>query len=152
MYSYIILFFLRIFVFCFFSPQVCRMAFEIMNSFYPDASNRCTSIDGIYTFAHFNRILNEAVFSHRPRRYYELGLSKGDVIVPISNYKNGTSFGTNINTNKSGRYPSFKVTVRDKTFDTYYYTCKYIILGKNQYIIIFFFFRFLQKLISEILP
>lgn len=51
---------------CTFSSQVCRVAYEIMQSLYPDASNRYRSLDDIYYYGGQNAHNREAVLPHKP--------------------------------------------------------------------------------------
>ncbi|KAF0715955.1 alpha-1,6-fucosyltransferase-like, partial [Aphis craccivora] len=93
---------------CTFSSQVCRVAYEIMNSLHPDASTRYTSLDDIYYFGGQNYRLNEAVFSHEANNQYEIDLQVGDKIYVFGNHWNGYSKGKNLRTELVGLYPTFK--------------------------------------------
>lgn len=94
---------------CTFSSQLCRIAYEIMNSLYPDASTRYTSLDDIYYFGGQNYRLNEAVLSHKTNNQYEIDLQVGDQIYVFGNHWNGYSKGKNLRTKRIGLYPTFKV-------------------------------------------
>ncbi|CAH1104583.1 unnamed protein product [Psylliodes chrysocephalus] len=61
---------------CTFSSQVCRVAYEIMQNFYPDASHRYRSLDDIYYYGGQNAHNMIAVLPHEP--------SKKDIIKAIS--------------------------------------------------------------------
>lgn len=85
------------------------MAYEIMNTMYPDASTWFTSLDDIYYFGGQNHRLNEAVLPHQADGSYEIDLQVGDEIFVAGNHWNGYSKGTNLRTGNHGLYPSFKV-------------------------------------------
>lgn len=90
---------------------MCRIAYEIMNSLYPDASTRYTSLDDIYYFGGQNSRLNEAVLSHEANDQYEIDLQVEDQIFVFGNHWNGYSKGKNLRTGLVGLYPTFKVTI-----------------------------------------
>lgn len=89
--------------------QVCRVAYELMNSLHPDASTWYSSLDDIYYFGGQNYKLNEAVLEHKTRRSHEINLRVGDQIFVHGNHWNGYSKGKNLRTKKVGLYPTFKV-------------------------------------------
>lgn len=101
--------------------QVCRVAYEIMQNYYPDAAEKFKSLDDIYYYggqmAH-NRI---AVQPHKSEKAGEISLMVGDLVGVAGNHWNGYSKGRNLRTNQIGLYPSFKV--KDKVemakFPTY---------------------------------
>lgn len=106
---------------CTFSSQVCRIAYEIMQNYFPDASDKFKSLDDIYYYggqtAH-NRI---AVLPHESHRAGDMSLHVGDLVGVAGNHWNGFSKGRNLRTQQIGLYPSFKV--KDKVevakFPTY---------------------------------
>uniref|UniRef100_A0A2S2NRB2 Alpha-(1,6)-fucosyltransferase n=1 Tax=Schizaphis graminum TaxID=13262 RepID=A0A2S2NRB2_SCHGA len=100
---------------CTFSSQMCRIAYEIMNSLYPDASSRYTSLDDIYYFDGQYHRLNEAVLSHKANELYEIDLKVGDQIFVDSNNWNGYSKGKNLRTKLVGLYPTYKVIPKIET-------------------------------------
>lgn len=53
------------FKYCF---QVCRIAYEIMQTFHPDASSFFSSLDDIYYYGGQNAHNQRARFPHTPRR------------------------------------------------------------------------------------
>ena len=65
---------------CTFSSQVCRVAYEIMQTIYPDASNRFKSLDDIYYYGGQNSHNREAVLSHEPKNHEEIHMNPGDLI------------------------------------------------------------------------
>lgn len=100
---------------CTFSSQVCRVAYEIMQIYYPDAADKFRSLDDIYYYggqiAH-NRI---AVLPHKIEKPGEISLMVGDLVGVAGNHWNGYSKGRNLRTNQVGLYPSFKVKDKVET-------------------------------------
>lgn len=94
---------------CTFSSQVCRVAYEIMQTMYPDASDRFKSLDDIYYYGGQNSHNREAVLAHQARGHEEIFLNKGDLVGVAGNHWNGFSKGRNMRTNQNGLFPSFKV-------------------------------------------
>lgn len=109
------------FLVCTFSSQVCRVAYEIMQNFYPDASARFRSLDDIYYYGGQNPHNVVAVLPHRPQKESEMHMEVGDLIGVAGNHWNGYSKGRNLRTYQIALYPSFKV--KDKVvvakFPTY---------------------------------
>ncbi|XP_026823366.1 alpha-(1,6)-fucosyltransferase-like [Rhopalosiphum maidis] len=96
---------------CTFSSHVCRLAYELMNGIkFEDASAQFTSLDDVYYFNNQIRRLNVAVLPHKANGPQKMDLQVGDEIEVIKNQWNGYSKGTNLRTNKSLLYPTFKVT------------------------------------------
>lgn len=106
---------------CTFSSQVCRVAYEIMQTIYPDASNRFKSLDDIYYYGGQNAHNREAVLAHEPKNHEEIHVKPGDFIGVAGNHWNGFSKGKNSRTNQLGLFPSFKVNdkVEIVEFPTY---------------------------------
>lgn len=106
---------------CTFSSQVCRVAYEIMQTYYPDAHNRFKSLDDIYYYGGQNAHNVIAVLPHKPSRNNEMSMQVGDVIGIAGNHWNGFSKGHNLHTNQLALYPSFKVKNKVETakFPTY---------------------------------
>ncbi|XP_072402052.1 alpha-(1,6)-fucosyltransferase [Diabrotica undecimpunctata] len=106
---------------CTFSSQVCRVAYEIMQNYYPDATTRYRSLDDIYYYGGQNAHNMIAVLPHEPKRKGEMYVSVGDVIGVAGNHWNGFSKGRNLRTNQIAFYPSFKVKDKIETakFPTY---------------------------------
>ncbi|XP_046749418.1 alpha-(1,6)-fucosyltransferase isoform X1 [Diprion similis] len=94
---------------CTFSSQVCRVAYEIMQSSYPDAYNRFASLDDVYYYGGQNPHPHIARLDHTPRKSSELELKINDPVEVFGNHWNGYSKGRNVRTNTVGLYPSFKV-------------------------------------------
>uniref|UniRef100_A0A646QIG9 Alpha-(1,6)-fucosyltransferase n=1 Tax=Hemiscolopendra marginata TaxID=943146 RepID=A0A646QIG9_9MYRI len=93
---------------CTFSSQVCRIAYEIMQSMNPDGANAFTSLDDIYYFGGQNAHNHRAIYSHTPMRPDEIALEPGDLIGIAGNHWNGFSKGVNRRTKQQGLYPSYK--------------------------------------------
>ncbi|KAG4072633.1 hypothetical protein HA402_004722 [Bradysia odoriphaga] len=110
------------YVVCTFSSQICRMAYEIMQTMYPDASNRFKSVDTIYFFCGEKVHNQEAVISHRAKNGIELSMNVSDKIRIFHNLGNGFSRGRSLQTNQIGIFPSFKVVNEVETADFPKYT------------------------------
>lgn len=94
---------------CTFSSQVCRVAYELMQTYFPDAYNRFTSLDDIYYYGGQNAHPHVAILDHKPRRTGELELKVGDLIEVFGNHWDGYSKGYNTRTSMTGLLPSFKI-------------------------------------------
>ncbi|XP_074644328.1 alpha-(1,6)-fucosyltransferase-like [Tubulanus polymorphus] len=99
---------------CTFSSQVCRVAYEIMQTYHPDASKYFHSLDDIYYFGGQSAHDQVAIYSHTPEKPGEIELKVGDEIGIAGNHWDGYSKGTNRRTGKLGLYPSYKV--REKLY------------------------------------
>ncbi|XP_026478661.1 alpha-(1,6)-fucosyltransferase-like [Ctenocephalides felis] len=106
---------------CTFSSQVCRVAYEIMQTMHTDASDRFYSLDDIYYYGGQSSHTREAVLPHEPVRKGELHLKPGDIIGVAGNHWDGFSKGTNFRTSQLGLFPSFKVrdVMHTARFPTY---------------------------------
>ncbi|XP_031629119.1 alpha-(1,6)-fucosyltransferase [Contarinia nasturtii] len=100
---------------CTFSSQVCRVAYEIMQTMYPDASHRFKSLDDIYYYGGQNSHNREAVLAHHPNNHEEIYMNVGDLIGVAGNHWDGFSKGRNTRTNQIGLFPSFKVVDKVET-------------------------------------
>lgn len=92
--------------------QVCRLAYEIMNSLQPDASTKFTSLDDTFYFSGQIRRLNVALISHKADGPDEMDLEVGDEIEVAGNHWDGYSMGVNVKTKKRLLYPTFKVNCK----------------------------------------
>ena len=98
------------FLVCTFSSQVCRLAYELMQTRFPDASWRFRSLDDVYYYGGQNGHVMVALFDHIPaKNSEEIELKKGDHIGLAGNHWNGFSKGKNFRTNRIGLFPSYKV-------------------------------------------
>uniref|UniRef100_A0A1I8M9H5 Alpha-(1,6)-fucosyltransferase n=1 Tax=Musca domestica TaxID=7370 RepID=A0A1I8M9H5_MUSDO len=100
---------------CTFSSQVCRVAYEIMQTLYPDAGHRFKSLDDIYYYGGQNQHNRQVVIPHKARNHDELHLKPGDLVGVAGNHWDGFSKGKNTRTNQVGLFPSFKVVDKVET-------------------------------------
>ncbi|MCJ8743856.1 hypothetical protein PDJAM_G00099110 [Pangasius djambal] len=103
------------FLVCTFSSQVCRVAYEIMQTLHPDASSYFSSLDDIYYFGGQNAHNQIAIYAHRPRTAEDVALEPGDVIGVAGNHWDGYSKGLNRRLGRTGLYPSYKVKEKIET-------------------------------------
>uniref|UniRef100_A0A4W5S128 Alpha-(1,6)-fucosyltransferase n=1 Tax=Hucho hucho TaxID=62062 RepID=A0A4W5S128_9TELE len=103
------------FLVCTFSSQVCRVAYEIMQTLHPDASSHFHSLDDIYYFGGQNAHNQLAVYAHQPRSSDDIPLEPGDLIGVAGNHWDGNSKGINRKTGRTGLYPSYKVKEKIET-------------------------------------
>jgi glycoprotein 6-alpha-L-fucosyltransferase len=95
---------------CTFSSQVCRMAYELMQDRFPDASWRFKSLDDVYYFGGQNGHSMKAIYDHVARRDLgEIDLKIGDLVGLAGNHWNGYSKVKNFRTNQEGLAPSYKL-------------------------------------------
>ncbi|KAJ1522729.1 hypothetical protein ONE63_001889 [Megalurothrips usitatus] len=109
------------FLVCTFSSQVCRVAYEIMQSFHVDASSSFRSLDDIYYYGGQNAHSWRVAQSHYAQKTEEIDLKIGDPVGVAGNHWDGFSRGKNLRTNSQGLFPSFKVEDRVEAvkFPTY---------------------------------
>ncbi|KAE8587810.1 hypothetical protein XENTR_v10022117 [Xenopus tropicalis] len=103
------------FLVCTFSSQVCRVAYEIMQTLHPDASAHFHSLDDIYYFGGQNAHNQLAIYPHQPRNAEEIPLEPGDIIGVAGNHWDGYSKGINRKLGRTGLYPSYKVKEKIET-------------------------------------
>ncbi|XP_013870941.1 alpha-(1,6)-fucosyltransferase [Austrofundulus limnaeus] len=103
------------FLVCTFSSQVCRVAYEIMQTLHPDASSFFYSLDDIYYFGGQNAHNQIAIYPHQPRNGEDIPLEPGDVIGVAGNHWDGYSKGINRKLGRTGLYPSYKVREKIET-------------------------------------
>ncbi|MCI4382903.1 hypothetical protein PGIGA_G00020060 [Pangasianodon gigas] len=110
------------FLVCTFSSQVCRVAYEIMQTLHPDASSYFYSLDDIYYFGGQNAHNQVAIYGHEPHSQGEIVLEPGDVIGVAGNHWDGYSKGINRKSGRTGLYPSYKVKEKIETvkYPTYH--------------------------------
>ncbi|XP_014661833.1 PREDICTED: alpha-(1,6)-fucosyltransferase-like [Priapulus caudatus] len=94
---------------CTFSSQVCRLAYEMLNTIHPDASAWFRSLDDIYYFGGQHAHNQRALYKHEKSSVQEIDINVGDVVGIAGNHWDGFSKGLNRNTGQQGLYPSFKV-------------------------------------------
>lgn len=93
---------------CTFSSQVCRLAYEVMQTLHPDASAKFKSLDDIYYYGGQGAHQQQAIYPHKSSKSGEISLDVGDVVGIAGNHWDGYSKGVNERTKQSGLYPSFK--------------------------------------------
>ncbi|ELW70847.1 Alpha-(1,6)-fucosyltransferase [Tupaia chinensis] len=103
------------FLVCTFSSQVCRVAYEIMQTLHPDASANFHSLDDIYYFGGQNAHNQIAIYPHQPRTADEIPMEPGDIIGVAGNHWDGYSKGVNRKLGRTGLYPSYKVREKIET-------------------------------------
>lgn len=102
---------------CTFSSQVCRVAYEIMQTLHVDASQHFKSLDDVFYFGGQNPHNRMAVLPHHPRTTDEIFMNVGDLVGLAGNHWDGFSKGRNARTNQNGLFPSFKVNDKVETAD-----------------------------------
>ena len=80
--------------------QVCRLAYELLQTRHPDASQRFVSLDDVYYYGGGNGMRQIAVLPHAPRNSEEIALRVGDELSLAGNHWNGWLKGKNLRTNK----------------------------------------------------
>ncbi|KAK3094131.1 hypothetical protein FSP39_024491 [Pinctada imbricata] len=93
---------------CTFSSQVCRVAYEKMQTMHGDPSANFKSLDDIYYFGGQNGHYVEVVEEHVKRNSKEIDMEPGDLIGIAGNHWDGNSKGMNRRTGKTGLFPSYK--------------------------------------------
>ncbi|KAB7493908.1 Alpha-(1,6)-fucosyltransferase [Armadillidium nasatum] len=93
---------------CTFSSQVCRLAYEILQTFHPDGADRFRSLDDIYYYGGQNPHNQRARFPHTAKRSNEMSLKVGDFVGVAGNHWDGFSKGFNRRSKQTGLYPSYK--------------------------------------------
>ena len=107
---------------CTFSSQVCRVAYELMQTRHHTNSTRdwsqaFNSLDDIYYFGGQSDHDEIAILPHPlDSKTNEIALEPGDTVGIAGNHWNGFSKGVNRRTKETGLYPSFKTIEKIKTF------------------------------------
>lgn len=111
------------FLVCTFSSQVCRLAYELMQTIHGDASQKFRSLDDIYYFGGQNSHVMIATESYKADYNWKgtIDLKKGDKVLVAGNHWNGFSKGKNSRTTFTGLYPSYKVQDQISTFRVHAY-------------------------------
>jgi glycoprotein 6-alpha-L-fucosyltransferase len=89
--------------------QVCRAAYELMQTKHGDASNYFKSLDDIYYFHGQHAHNFEVVKQHSTKDINGLPLALGDLVAMLGNHWDGYSLGTNQRTKMTALFPSYKV-------------------------------------------
>ena len=79
------------FLVCTFSSQVCRMAYELMQTLHPDASTRFKSLDDIYYYGGQGAHQQVAIYAHKASRPGEISMEVGDILGIAGNHWDGYS-------------------------------------------------------------
>ncbi|UXI15991.1 PAB-dependent polyA-specific ribonuclease subunit PAN3 [Sarcoptes scabiei] len=105
------------FLVCTFSSQVCRLAYELMQSIEPgtDRSADFSSLDDIYYFGGQNSHSQIAILNHKASSISQISFKIGDIIGIAGNHWNGFSKGSSRVTQQNGLYPSFKAKDKIET-------------------------------------
>ncbi|XP_033734608.1 alpha-(1,6)-fucosyltransferase-like [Pecten maximus] len=93
---------------CTFSSQVCRVAYEMMQTMHADASSYFKSLDDIYYFGGQNGHQMEVLEKYVSKQPKEIDMEPGDSIGIAGNHWDGYSKGMNRRTGKDGLFPSYK--------------------------------------------
>lgn len=106
---------------CTFTSSICRGAYALMQTRYPDASHRFKSLDNTYYFSGEHLHTRRTVLPHHPKNKEELSMNLNDSIYETVNHLNGFSSGIKTNPNEGGLFPSFKVVdiIQTAVFPTY---------------------------------
>ncbi|XP_047493483.1 alpha-(1,6)-fucosyltransferase-like [Penaeus chinensis] len=103
------------FLVCGMSSNICRLAYELMQTLHPDASRKVFSVDSPYWFHFQSDHVVEARYPHAPRRNNEIRLKEGDRVKEVlkhysnhRNYHDGFIHGVNQRTKEAGLYPLYK--------------------------------------------
>lgn len=109
------------YVVCTFTSNVCRFVYELMQgqNRIIDPHYRIKSLDSHFHVHTFNTITKIAVTAHSKKNHNEIDLEVGDILYmtvrhsPKNEYDvnnwDGYIKGTNLRTQKSGVFPSYKV-------------------------------------------
>ncbi|BFZ12311.1 hypothetical protein BsWGS_15350 [Bradybaena similaris] len=98
------------YVVCTLSSQVCRVAFEFLQTLHGDVSNNFRSLDTSFYYSSQNTHYFTAVEAYRSSKVGHIEILPGDLIAVgvAGNHWDGFTKGTNQRTNHSGLYPSYK--------------------------------------------
>jgi glycoprotein 6-alpha-L-fucosyltransferase len=95
---------------CTFSSNVCRLAYVLLQSNYPDGSWRFKSLDDVYYFIGSHLNIFEVIYDHKAKKELgEIDLISNDLIALSGNHWDGYSKGVNLRTNQVGLFPSYKI-------------------------------------------
>jgi len=91
------------------TPQVCRLAYELMQTRHTDASRDFYSLDDVYYFGGQQEHNLRAFHGYTEQGGGQVHFEKGDLLGIAGNEKNGFSVGLTRKTHKRGLFPSYKV-------------------------------------------
>ncbi|RUS72253.1 hypothetical protein EGW08_019976 [Elysia chlorotica] len=109
------------FLVCTFSSQVCRVAYELMQTLHGDASQKFRSLDDIFYYGGQNGHDLHILEAHPGSISGLIQIKPGDSVSIAGNHWDGFSKGTNHRTGMSGLFPSYKAedTVVKVSMPTY---------------------------------
>lgn len=96
------------FLVCTFSSQVCRVAYEVMQTLHGDASKYFRSLDDVFYYGGQNAHDLRIVEAHHDDGENVMDIKPGDHVGIAGNHWDGYSKGTNRRTGVSGLFPSYK--------------------------------------------
>ncbi|CAG5122985.1 unnamed protein product, partial [Candidula unifasciata] len=96
------------FLVCTFSSQVCRVAYELMQTLHGDASRNFRSLDDVFYYGGQNEHDLIVVEAHPGNSEGLIEIQVGDAVGIAGNHWNGFSKGMNKRTGLSGLFPSYK--------------------------------------------
>ncbi|XP_055332676.1 alpha-(1,6)-fucosyltransferase-like [Paramacrobiotus metropolitanus] len=102
---------------CTFSSQVCRLAYEVMQARFSDATDRYKSLDDIYYYGGQNGHQFEAILPHTARNGEEISFARGDLLGIAGNHWDGLSVAEHVKTLRKGKFPSYKADEHFVTYD-----------------------------------
>ncbi|XP_052816761.1 alpha-(1,6)-fucosyltransferase-like isoform X1 [Mya arenaria] len=97
------------YIVCTLSSQICRLAYEIMQTKHGDLSSRVKSLDDIYYFSGGSPERWIAMYDHDARNEDEFSFKAGDTIQNYGNHWDGYSKGKHLRSGNEGLFPSYKV-------------------------------------------
>ncbi|KAK3604699.1 hypothetical protein CHS0354_008259 [Potamilus streckersoni] len=99
---------------CTFSSQICRLAYELMQTYNGDASSNVQSLDDMFYFGGQTEHIMDVREPHVPREQGEIRLDWNDSVGIAGNHWNGYSKGRNRRTGETGLFLAYKIKDRLK--------------------------------------
>lgn len=99
------------YIVCTLSSEVCRVAYELKQTRYVDASEEVHSVDFIYYYNGHKKYYFDTLIRHKARSPLEIDAEIGDILEVFTgaDHHIGMSYVTNTRTKLTGRIPAFKV-------------------------------------------
>ncbi|KAL3873263.1 hypothetical protein ACJMK2_036400 [Sinanodonta woodiana] len=94
---------------CTFSSQICRLAYELMQTHNGDASSNVQSLDDMFYFGGQTEHIMDVREPHDPKEQNEIRLDWNDSVAIAGNHWNGYSKGRNRRTGETGLFLAYKV-------------------------------------------
>ncbi|CAI9740361.1 Hypothetical predicted protein [Octopus vulgaris] len=105
---------------CTFSSQVCRVAYELMQTYHGDASQKFYSLDDIYYFGGQNAHNVKAIQKHTAQRKEEISFEIGDSIGIAGNHWDGRIYlPKTVKLSRTYSYDAPSITSRHTARTTY---------------------------------